>query len=343
MATIRRLSFSLLITASFLIAAMPVSAQKKILVIDTQKTGWPADAAVARKKYLEANGFVEGKNLTVTTVSVENDEAKASATLAAELPKNYDVIVLNGTIPGRAAKKAAFGTKQPFVFAGITDPVGVGVIADFKSAPTANFTGVSFPVPVKSRLSFIKQVMPKVQKIGLIFADMPQSHSYKKWLDDALAADPALKGIQVLYRMVPAVTGETGPQQMADAAKAYVTELNALVDLFISPNDQMGVSKQFVVMMDKTAKKPLCGLGRADVMDGLGATMSIFPAFDTFGVQSGRMIAEILKGKKVSDLVPEWPKQNGVAFDLDRAKKFGISVPVGLIELAGQNVVRTGK
>ncbi|MEK6794549.1 MAG: ABC transporter substrate binding protein [Spirochaetota bacterium] len=340
---IRSFLLAALCSISLLVIAAPLSAQKKILVIDTQKTGWPADAAVARKKYLDANGFVEGKDLTVVSVSVENDETKAAALLAEELPKNYNVIVLNGTIPARAAKKAAFGTKQPFVFAGVTDPVGVGIIADFKTAPTANFTGVSFPVPVRSRLAFIKQVMPKVKKIGLIYADMPQSHSYKTWLDDAIAGDPSLKGMQVIYRMVPAVTGETGPQQMADAAKAYVQELDAQVDLFISANDQMGVSKQFPMMVYQTAKKPLCGLGRSDVMDGLGATMSIYPVFDTFGVQSGRMIAELLKGKKVSDLVPEWPKQNGVAFDLGKAKKFGISVPVGLLELAGPNVVRAAK
>ncbi|MBI4976312.1 MAG: hypothetical protein HZC28_02460 [Spirochaetes bacterium] len=343
MSVLRRLSLITLCAVSFLLVSVPLAAQKKILVIDTQKTGWPAEAAAARKKFLDANGFVEGKNLNVVSYSVENDEAKATTLLTEELPKKYDVIVLNGTIPARAAKKVAYGKPQPFVFAGVTDPIGVGLIADFKNPPAANFTGVSFPVPVKSRLAFIKQVMPNIKKIGLIYADMPQSHSYKGWIDEALASDPSLKGIQVIYKMVPAFTGETGPQQMADAAKVYVKEIDSQVDLFISANDQMGVSKQFPMMVFQNATKPLCGLGRGDVMDGLGATIAIFPVFDTFGVQSGRMIAELLKGKKVSDLIPEWPKQNGVAFDLGKAKKFGISVPVGLLEMAGPNVVRAAK
>jgi putative tryptophan/tyrosine transport system substrate-binding protein len=314
----------------------------RLLIIDSQQ-GYPYDGARnSMLKQLSSLGFTERKNLLVSYFSIGNDADKAEKILRQELPKNYDVIFSNGTVVTQAAKKVAFGNSQyRFVFAVVTDPIGLGVINDFKSPPKANFTGVCYPVPVNSRLKFVRDVMPKVKTIGLIYSDMPQGHSYRKWVETALQEEPALKGLHVIFRIVPLIKGDIKSQQkMAELAKKYVQELNPLVDVFLSPNDQMGAGRPFPEMVYKTATKPLVGVSRTDVTEGWGATMSMYPSEVSAGKQCAVMINKLFSGNDISTIIPEWPKENGIAIDLRKAKQFKINIPANIIEMAGDDIIR---
>lgn len=111
------------------------------------------------------------------------------------------------------------------------------------------------------------------------------------------------------------------------------------MDVFLSPNDQMGVQEPFAKMVWQTASKPLIGLGSRDVMLGWGATASIYPSHESMGIQSANMIIKIFKGIDIKEIPTEWPKENGFAFDLKKVKKFGLSIPVKFFELAGKNII----
>lgn len=314
----------------------------KLLIVDSQQ-GYPYEGARnAMVRQLSSFGFSEKRNLQIKHFSIGNDADKAEKVLRQELPKNYDVIFSNGTVVTQAAKKVALGNPSyRFVFAAVTDPVGLGVIEDFKNPPKANFTGVCYPVPVHSRLKFVRDIFPKAKNIGLIYSDMPQGHSYRKWVETALQEDQALKGLNVIFRMVPLIKGDMKSQQlMADLARKYVLELNPVVDLFLSPNDQMGAERPFAEMVYKTATKPLVGISRKDVMDGWGATLSMYPSEISAGRQSALMIKKLFQGDNIASIIPQWPKENGIAIDLRKAKRFNIGIPIQIMEMAGDDIVR---
>jgi putative ABC transport system substrate-binding protein len=314
----------------------------RILVIDSQRT-YPYDGARdAMIRQLASFGYVEGKNLFIKRYSLGNDADKGEKILRQELGKNYDVIFVNGTVATMAAKKVAWGESlHRFIFAAVTDPVGIGIIDDFTAPPKANFTGVCYPVPVNSRLKFIRDMFPKAKTIGLIYSDMPQGHSYRKWVETALKEDPQFKDLQVIFRMVPLIKGETSSlQMMSELAQKYIVEIDPQVDLFLSPNDQLATARYFSEMVYKTATKPLVGISRNDVMEGWGATMSIYPSELSAGRQSAFMIKKLLEGEDIKNILPQWPKENGIAFDLRKAKHFGIKIPVKMMELAGDDIVR---
>lgn len=327
----------------FLVCSSAFGAQSvhKLLILDSQEGEPYQTARKALLAQLDKYGYVVGKNLQTTYYSIENDKDTGKKILSAELSNHYDVIFVNGTIMAIAAKEIAFAQdKYHFVYTCVTDPVGIGLIDDFDNSPKANFTGVSFPIPVQSRFKFILQLMPNIKNIGLIYADMPQSQSYRQWIDTLLKQEDEFKGIKVLYRTVPLITGEMGNAQMTEVAKKYVAELDSLVDIFISPNDQLGATPPFAQMVYKNATKPLIGLGLKDVVEHWGATMAIYPSQESAGQQAAFMIKSLFEGQSIKTLIPQWPKQNGFAFDLKKAKQFGIKIPIQMIELAGENIVK---
>jgi len=126
---------------------------------------------------------------------------------------------------------------------------------------------------------------------------------------------------------------------MAEKSKEHLAELDAQVDAYIKPCDQMGTRKSFAEVVFQTSRRPLIGLVKDDVMGGWGALATIFPAHDSIGRQAGRMIKDLFEGKKVGDLTPEWPAKYGVAVDLGKARRFGVDISVELLQLAAENIV----
>ena len=93
-------------------------------------------------------------------------------------------------------------------------------------------------------------------------------------------------------------------------------------------------------MVYANATKPLIGLGRKDVMLGWGATMVIYPSPVSMGRQAARMIKELFTGRDIKKIIPEWPKEYGLAFDLDKTAEFGIKVSIEYLEMAGEDVIK---
>jgi putative ABC transport system substrate-binding protein len=331
-----------ILTCSCACIAQQSGRMFQLLILDSQKGNPYDEVRGALAKSLKAYGYVEGNNLRTTLRVTGNDAGEGERVLRAEITNNhYDVIFTGGTVATISAKNVLLGDmSQRVVFGATTDPIGIGVIKDFTGKPFANFTGVCYPVPPKARLKFIKRFLPKAKTLGLIHADMPQSLSYNSWLQDLIAHDPEFRGFKIIFRSVPLITGENGDRQMAEAAIPHIRELDRQVDAFIKPNDQMGTRRPFADVVYKTATKPLIGITKDDVMDRWGSTAVIYPSHASIGEQAARMIRDLFEGRNIVDITPEWPKTYGFAVDLSKARQFNITVPVELLQLAGDHIVR---
>jgi putative ABC transport system substrate-binding protein len=180
--------------------------------------------------------------------------------------------------------------------------------------------------------------MPHAKRIALVYADMPQSHSYRQWVEDALTL-PEFSQLEVIFQEVEFVRSEGGHKRMAMLAREHIARMTSQVDAIMSPNDQMGVRAPFARMVMESADKPLVGLGRRDVMENWGATMAIFPSMIQSGKLAARMIKDLIEGKSIKEIIPRWPP-TGYAFDLTKAKRFGLTIPDELIQRAGEDVIR---
>ena len=331
---------SLVSALSFGNAAPGNARTLNLLILDSQQGNPYDEVRASLLTELRNYGYTEGKNLRTTVRFSGNNIKEGERILNEELKNAYDAVFVGGTAATVSAKNSLYGRTQPVVFGAPTDPVGIGVIKDFSSRPVANFTGVCYPVPVRTRMKFLLRLMPKAKTFGLIYADMPQSRSYNRWLVQLLKSDPEFKDIRLIYRSVPLVTGEKGDRIMASYARKHIQELDPRVDAYLKPCDQMGTRRNFAEVLFMNSRKPLLGLVKDDVMGKWGATATIYPSHESIGAQAARMIKALFEGKQVGDILPEWPHKYGVAVDLNKVKQFGIDVPTEVLQMAGENIVR---
>ena len=293
---------------------------------------------------LSSMGYQKDKNLAIKLYSIDHYKGRVKRILLLEAGNDYDLIAVYGTIATIALKENLFNNPNyktvRVVFSCVTDPVGAGVIEDFDSPPTHNFTGVTYAIPVEERLNFVKRLMPEARKIGLIYAEMPQSLGYNNWLRDYLKNNPRCHGCEIFFRSVPFVESKGGMIRMALEAKKHIKELDEKVDLFLSANDQLASQPFFPKNVYELSTKPLVGLNRQDVMENRGATMSIFPTARGIGRQTAKIIKRLLDGASVKDVLPEGVKSYGMAFDMAKVKQFGINIPESYLKQAGDNIIQ---
>lgn len=319
------------VIATFLLACLwvPVAycENQKLLIIDSQAGDPYETVRTSLLDTLKSLGYTEENGFISEYYSLSHYHGAAKSLWQHRIQKvKYDAIFLNGTLAVNSFKEIAW--KSPdysFIFASVTDPVGLGLVEDYEKLPIGNFTGISFHVPVDVRLSFVRKLIPDVTNIGMVYADMPQSHSYKNWLED-LTKEKAWQNVTFHFRKVGFIPSDGGHHRMAQISKQHIIALDSLVDVFLSPHDQMGAQSPFAKIVAKSASKPLIGLGRNDVVDGWGAMASIYPDQTAVGQQAAYMIDRVLKGEKIKDIVPEMPVKYGMVIDQALTKKYKLTI-----------------
>jgi putative ABC transport system substrate-binding protein len=312
-----------------LLCPMAYAKSVKLLIMDSQ-SGEPYKTI--RKnlyKSLAEQGYVKGVNLDVYEFSIGNREGLVKRLKEQYIDKKQiQYVYVSGTLATMGAKKYLMNTNAKVIFAAPTDPVGIGVIKDFNSAPAYNFTGICYPVAVDKRIEFLRKVVPSLKKIGYVYTEMPQSLSYLSWLKEVMSRKE-FSDIKLVLRSVPFIKSDGGQKRMTQLAAKHIRELDPLVDVFLSPNDQMGTQPEFAAMVAKLATKPLVGVGRKDVVERWGASVSIYPSLKNISEVAASMLVKLFNGAKISDIRPIWPS-SGVALNEKLVKKHGLSISADL-------------
>ena len=117
---------------------------------------------------LQANGYIEGQNVSVEYRWAEGQYDRLPA-LAAELVRSrVAVLVTTGGEPSVMAAKAATSS-IPIVFTTGGDPVKMGLVASL-SRPGGNATGISLltTAPEAKRLGILHELAPRAGVVGVL-------------------------------------------------------------------------------------------------------------------------------------------------------------------------------
>lgn len=295
-------------------AASPQAKAYKIGI--TQIVTHPAlDAAVAGfKQGLAEKGFT---NVTYDMQNAEGDMSTASQIAQKFAGEGLDLVLGVATPTTQAVVKA--DTSTPIVFTAVTDPVGAGLVTDPK-APGGNVTGVSDMLPVEPHLQLIKQIVPNVKTIGVLY-NAGESNSVFLIAKEKEAA--AKMGINVVE-----ATASSSSEVQA-AAQSLVGRVQAISVL----TDNTVVSAlESVVKVCEQNKIPLIAGDTDSVKRGAAAAY----AFDykDLGIQAGYMAAKILSGTPIKDIPVEYAQKLQLSVNPTAAQAMGVTLPADLVSKA---------
>jgi len=107
----------------FLYFIFTVINAKTLLIVNSQNKEPYLSVVKYLKKQLNKNGYIEGKNLTIKTISLKNRINFAKRVIFKNPPSKWDVYFVNGTVATIGFKKNVFKNKKfKVIFASVTDP-----------------------------------------------------------------------------------------------------------------------------------------------------------------------------------------------------------------------------
>lgn len=266
---------------------------------------------------LKEEGYKDGDNIKITFYNPEAETVNMDA-MASMMVLNSDIVFAIATPAAIAVKEAA--TKQSMnetsiLFTAVTDPVNVQLVDSFEK-PGLNITGTIDDVPVACQIDLLKELLPNVKKIGILYNLFETSS--KRQADIAKEKATEL-GIQVLERTA---------YNSADLMDSLQQLINDGVEVLYLPADNLVASNMVsIAQVCNNSKIPtVCG---ASGMVSAGGTITCTINYYYLGKQTAKMAIKIIKGAKANELPVE--NQDISLLDLvvneDALKKTGITLP----------------
>lgn len=274
-----------------LICSFPLYAEKVIAI--TQIVEHPSLNAIREGivDELSNQGYIQGKNLKLIFESAQGSPVIASqiAQKFSSLP-HLDVIIPISTSSTQPIVQRI--KDKPIVFAAVTDPVAAKIVSSLDH-PNTNVTGVADIPPLKEQLQYIKNCVPHLKTLGLIYnPGEANSFSFLKKLKELANAE----GIQI-EAAAAFKSGDvhTASQSLADHVDA----------IFIGNDNTVVSGLEPLIKTCLTSKIPLFMSDPDSVSRGAFSAY----AYDQkdIGHQVGRIVVDILKGKKTSTIPVQKP------------------------------------
>ena len=259
--------------------AVPVIAI--IRAADWIGSEWSEDAL---KVGLQESDLEQGRDYEFKVSSAQGDLATLPSLIDAAMDAKVKVIV---TLQDETLQAAVQRVKTlPIVFNILSDPFAAGA-GTSDSNHLANITGVyspGFGDPEQTkRVELIKRVVPKVKKVGILFAPAePLSVS----LEDKMTAAAKKAGLAV----------ETVPiNNVSEGTEAATALVGKKVDAIEIYGNAAHGAFESIIQVARDHKVPVFSPSPFEILKG--ATAAFYPDFQLGGVEAGKMIGRILKGE----------------------------------------------
>ncbi|HDI3158104.1 ABC transporter substrate-binding protein [Vibrio cholerae] len=266
---------------------------------------------------LKAKGYEEGKNLEFDYKTAQGNPAIAVQIARQFVGENPDVLVGIATPTAQALVSA---TKTiPIVFTAVTDPVGAKLVKQLEQ-PGKNVTGLSDLSPVEQHVELIKEILPNVKSIGVVY-NPGEANAVS--LMELLKLSAAKHGI----KLVEATALKSADVQSATQA---ITEKSDVIYALI--DNTVASAIEGMIVAANQAKTPVFGAATSYVERGAIASLG----FDYYqiGVQTADYVAAILEGKEPGSLDVQVAKGSDLVINKTAAEQLGITIPEAVLARA---------
>lgn len=266
---------------------------------------------------LKAKGYEQGKNLDFDFKTAQGNPAIAVQIARQFVGENPDVLVGIATPTAQALVSA---TKTiPVVFTAVTDPVGAKLVKKLEQ-PGKNVTGLSDLSPVEQHIELIKEIMPNVKSIGVVY-NPGEANAVS--LMELLKSSTQKHGI----KLIEATALKSADVQTATQAIASKSDiLYALID------NTVASAIEGMIVSANQAKTPVFGAATSYVERGAIASLG----FDYYqiGVQTADYVVAILEGQAPGKLDVKVAKGSDLMINKTAAEKLGVTIPQSVLDRA---------
>jgi putative tryptophan/tyrosine transport system substrate-binding protein len=300
--------------------------QSKVYRVGTLLPGPPLDEksplGVVLLKKLEQHGYTLGKNLAFEARGAGGQIGKLGEIVHAMKADQVDVFVVGGFPTALACKVANVPT---VVYIGVGDPVATHLI-DSLAHPGGNITGISDNATVLAtkRLALIKQAVPKVQRVAMLWNrdDLGMSMRY-----DASAGAARSLGVAVQPLGLREPDDFKGVFEAMDRDPPHA--------IFMVADALTTLNRKRVFDYAGAHRIPaLYEYDLPNVHDG--GLMSYGPDLNESMERAADLTARIFAGTRPADLPFEQPTHYKLVINLKTAKATGIELPENFVALADE-------
>jgi len=278
-----------------------------------------ASRLTALRAGLRELGYVEGKNVVITSRWAEGNYDRLPG-LADELVRlGMDVLVTDGDKSSVAAKQAT--STVPIVVGAVSDPVALGLVSSL-ARPGGNITGSGFlgPALMAKRLELLKDTMPRMSRAGVLVN--PRNAIASSIVE---AGRSAAKKLSLELHAFEAATREEIAIAMAAMAKKGVQALVVQNETLFTANAAR------ILSLAAKLRIPVCGRPElADFGGLLGYGANTAEGFR----RAALYIDKILMGAKPGDLPFAQPAEFTFVVNMKTAKTLGIAIPASVLNRA---------
>lgn len=218
----------------------------------------------------------------------------------------------------------------PVVFSAVTDPVKAGLVKSLKGGDKW-VTGVSDMTPVKQQIELLLRIK-KIKRLG---------HIYTSSEENAV----------VLAGIVKQACRELGIEYV-ETTVSKSAEVKEAAQSIIRRVDALYVSTDNTVVSAMSALADVAMKNKIPIMSADPSSAETYPVLAAWGFDyykmgrvTGRLVAEILKGKKPEQIPTRFMTKTSdidLLVNLDVAKKLGLNIPKDIVKSANK-VVQNGK
>lgn len=299
----------------FLVVAGPghavAAAETRPVQIGVLTPVWGATPQVAGLRdglrelgYRENSDFVIGVRFTQGDLSALPEAARELVELGPDLIFAHDAAAL-------AMQKAT--TEIPIVFAGVTDPLGMGLIKSY-AKPGGNITGVADQELAlgSKRLELFREVIPGLKRV--LFPYHP----------DHVVSEEGLKVYRAAARRLGIELVEKAVRTEAEAQTVLATVRKGTVDGILRPPSAALNIPGYILEASTTRAIPTMFNGSFWVDEG--ALASYGEDEYASGKQAARLVDKILKGTAPADIPVELNRKVEFVLNLQVAKSLGLTI-----------------
>ncbi len=306
-----------IVAAPFAVEGQQVEKVYRVGYVGYAAAGSDPSTISGLRQGLRELGYLENQNIVIEYRFAEGQPDRLPGLINELTDLKVGVLITQGTAVTAAAKKAT--TTTPIVTVS-SDTVGLGLVKSM-AHPGGNITGLSFGQGEGfggKWLELIKETMPKVSRVGIIWN---------------LANRSSIGTIKELERLAPTLNFQLSSHPVRSAADidaAFAAASRVRVAAFIVLTDPLVVARKAQLVGLTAAGRIPTVYGLREFVDA-GGLMSYGPSLVDLWRRAAAYVDKILKGAKPGDLPVEEPTTFELVINMKTAKAIGLTIPQSLL------------